>query len=276
VIARIFCILAISLPVMAQAPQPDWRGLMRQVLSNLQNGDKALGEYGYQRFNVRRQFNTSGAITSERTFLARREYFSSDDLWAVRQIERNGVPVPQQELDQNLASIRQRAADLRAMTAAERAKLEEQSRRRERDETDWLKEFPEALDYRQIGEEMVDGRPAIVLECSPRPGYKASNLQARVFSKVRGKIWIDRADSQLVRADAEVYETVNIGLGVLGRVHKGTRFHIERRKVGAETWLPVSQTIRFAARVLLFKHLAQEEVTEYSRFRHKSELMAAR
>jgi hypothetical protein len=88
-------------------------------------------------------------------------------------------------------------------------------------------------------------------------------------------MWIDRSDTELVRIDAEVFDTVNIGWGVLGRVHKGTRYHAERRRLG-ETWLPRSQTVRFDARVLLVKNVSQEETSEFSEFRHKSELLAAR
>jgi hypothetical protein len=76
--------------------------------------------------------------------------------------------------------------------------------------------------------------------------------------------------------DAEVFETVNIGWGVLGRVNKGTRFHIDRRKLDDGTWLPQTQTVRFAARVPLFKTIAQEETTRYSEFRHKSAAIALR
>jgi hypothetical protein len=270
VIARVFCFIAIAGCLGAQGPAEDWTGLLRTVLSKLQEADARLGEYGYDRFSVRRELDSSGAVKSERTILARRAYFEADDLWVTRQVERNGKPVSEEELQRNLESARQRAAELKAMSPEERAKLNAKSR----DENAWLKEFPQALEFRKTGEETIDGRPAIVLEFSPRPGYKASNLRARVFSRVRGKMWIDSADSQLVRAEAEVFENVNIGWGVVGRVQKGTRFHLERRKIEDGSWLPQLQTIRFAARVLVFKSLAQEETTRYSQYRSKSEMVA--
>jgi hypothetical protein len=82
---------------------------------------------------------------------------------------------------------------------------------RRREDTSWLKEFPEALEYKKIGEEEITGRVAWVLEYSTRAGYKAQSLRARVFEKTQGKVWVDVADSQLVRVDAAVFDTVSIG-----------------------------------------------------------------
>lgn len=276
----LFCALALLPAAGAQsarpaagAPREELRGLMRQVLRNLTSADHNLGDYAYARYSVRREFDGDGDVKTEHTFLARRDFL--DGYGFTQQVERDGKPVPAEDLEREQAAFRQHVAELEAMTEAERRAAEEENRKQSAEQNAWLQEFPEALDYRQVGEEMIAGRPALVLECSPRPGYKASNLRARVFEKVRGKLWIDKAESQLVRVDAEVFETVNIGWGVVGRIQKGTRFHLERRRLDDGSWLPASQTVRFAARVLLFKTISQEETTRYSEFRHKSVLAAA-
>lgn len=138
---------------------------------------------------------------------------------------------------------------------------------RRAEDTSWLKEFPEALEYKKVGEEEIAGRLAWVLECSPRAGYKAQSLRARVFEKTRGRVWVDVADSQLVRVDAAVFDTVNIGWGMAAKIQKGTRFQIDRRKLPDGVWLPESQTIRFAAKVMMVKSLAVEESARFSGYR---------
>jgi hypothetical protein len=45
--------------------------------------------------------------------------------------------------------------------------------------------------------------------------------------KTTGTLWIDRTDRELVKAEAEVFDTVNIGLGLLGGVGKGRRFTLQ-------------------------------------------------
>lgn len=138
---------------------------------------------------------------------------------------------------------------------------------RRAEDTSWLKDFPEALEYKKVGEEEIAGRVAWVLECTPRAGYKAQSLRARVFEKTRGKVWIDVADSQLVRVDAAVFDTVSIGWGMAAKIQKGTRFQIDRRKLADGAWLPESQTIRFAAKVMMVKSLAVEESARFSGYR---------
>ena len=246
---------------------------MRQVLSNLEAADTHLADFAYLRQNTRRKFDSGGRLKEEHTFLARHDFLDGHGF--MRQVERDGEPVPEADLARETEVMRARIAEYEAMTEAQRQAVDAQRRKENEEARAWLREFPDALDYKKVGEEMVGGRMAIVLECTPHAGYKASNMRARVFEKVRGKVWIDKERTELVRVDAEVYETVNIGWGLLGKVYKGTRFHLERRKVdgpdNVEAWLPLSQTVRFTARVLLFKTLAQEESTRYSGFVHRNE-----
>lgn len=246
---------------------------MRQVLLNLRDSDDRLGEYAYERYNIRRMLNSDGGVKNERTYLARRAFIDGDGF--TQQIQRNGAAVSPEELKRERDAFLARQQELRAMTPAERKKIEEEELSKRREETSWLKEFPDALRYRKVGEQVIDGRTALVLECEPRPGYKATSLRARVFEKVRGKVWIDKEDLQIVKIEARVFDDVNVGWGVAAKVHEGTEFQAERRKHSDGEWLPVSQRVKFSARVLLVKTLAQEETTRYSQFRHKSVALAS-
>lgn len=270
ILARILCFFALTGMAQAQSAE-ELRTRLRESLAKLQEADQRMGDYAYSRFNVRREFHSNGSVKAERTILALREF--EDGFGFMHQVQRDGKPVPDAEIKQALDGARARAAQLRAMSPAERAQAEPETRSRAPEQS-FLKEFPDALEFKKIGEETIDGRQTWVLECSPRPGYKAANLRARVFEKVRGKVWLDAAASEIVRVDAEVFDTVSIGWGMIGKVQKGTRFHLERRRLADGSWLPESQSIRFSARILVFKSLAQEEITRYSDYRHKSNLAA--
>jgi hypothetical protein len=161
------------------------------------------------------------------------------------------------------------------MGPAERTSQREERRRNQREEAAWLREIPDALEFRLAGEETIGGRPVLVVECSPRPGYRARNQRARLFEKSRGRLWIDKAESQLVRGEAEVFETVGIGWGVLAKIEKGTKFHLQRVRVADDVWLPEVQTVRFAARLLLVKNARHEFTTRYSDFRRRDPAPAA-
>ena len=72
-----------------------------------------------------------------------------------------------------------------------------------------------------------------------------------------------------MKADAEIFDTVNVGFGVLGRIEKGTHFSIQRRLVDGNVWLIESQSLRFGARILLFKNMRTESVTQWTDFRRR-------
>jgi hypothetical protein len=123
---------------------------------------------------------------------------------------------------------------------------------------EWIKEVGDALDFKLAGEETLHGRPAWVLTCSPHRGYSAKNMRARVFEKMNGKLWIDKAERELVRAEAETFDTVSVGFGFLGRIEKGTRFMLARTRLPEGAWVLDSQKIRFGARMLLVKWVGNE------------------
>jgi hypothetical protein len=53
-------------------------------------------------------------------------------------------------------------------------------------------------------EEVVDGRQAYVLQATPHPGYQAQGKYGKMFSKVEGKLWVDKQDLGWIKVDGEV------------------------------------------------------------------------
>jgi len=269
-LARTLCFCVVAGSAQAQSVE-ELRTLLRGSLNKLQDGDQQMGDYAYVRYNVRREFDTAGTLKAEHTMLSHHAF--EDGYGYMQQAQRDGKAVPDAERKLSQDAARTRAAQLRAMSPAARAQAEPATRSRAPEQS-FLKEFPDALDCKKVGDDVIDGRKTMTIDCMPRPGYKAANVRARVFEKLHGKIWVDVAESQISRVDAEVFDTVAIGWGVIGKVQKGTRFHLERRRLPDGSWLPESQSIRFGARILVFKSLEQEEITRYSEYRHKTVLAA--
>jgi hypothetical protein len=246
----------------AEAPQ-DLRQLVRDGLRFLDPANNRTGDYSYSFRIDRKQYDSSGALKSEESFIGNRSF---QDGFSVSRIgEKNGQKLTEEELQKQEEAIRSYVAKQKAMTAGER----EKRRRKSAEEDAWLKEIADALQYEYAGEESIDSRPAYVLLCSPRPGYSAKNMRARVFEKTNGKLWVDKADRELVKGEAETFDTVNIGFGLLGRIDKGTRFSLTRRRMPEGPWLLDNQTIRFGARIAVFKYVSSEVSTRLSDYRHK-------
>jgi len=149
-----------------------------------------------------------------------------------------------------------------------RKRLEKEERDREEDRK-FVLEIADAFNFRLLGSEALAGRDAWVLEGEPRPGYEAKSRDARMLSKFKGRIWIDKADAQWVKLDITAIDTVSYGL-VLARVHKGTHILFEQIRVNDEVWLPQQVEIHLDARVALFKAYDEDiELTfhDYKKFR---------
>jgi len=221
------------------------------------------GDYGFTYRVDRREFHSDGKPKSREWLVGRKEFEEGYPVW--RLSEKNGKPLTRQELEQQEKPIREYLYAKKKETAEQRAK----QRRQDDDEDAWLQEVSEALDFQLAGREEINGRPAWILTCEPRPGYSAKTRKARVFEKMRGRIWIDETDRELAKAEAETFDRVNVGFGVLGRIEKGTRFALLRRRVAPGAWLLENQSIKFGARVLLVKWIGQEVHTSLSDWRHR-------
>src|SRR5208283_1394752 len=106
-----------------------------------------------------------------------------------------------------------------------RKRLEHEEKEREEDRK-FVLEVADAFNFRLIGSEAIDGRDAWVIEGEPRPGYEPKERNAKMLSKFKGRVWIDKADSQWVKLDVTAIDTLSIGF-VLARIHKGTNFVVE-------------------------------------------------
>jgi hypothetical protein len=152
---------------------------------------------------------------------------------------------------------------------------EDRRKRLQRDEKDraegrkFVLEVADAFNFRLIGSEVLDGHDTWVLEGEPRAGYEAKQREAKMLSKFRGRVWIDKQDSQWVKIDITAIDTLSVGF-VLARIHKGSRVLVELIKVNDEVWLPRHVQVHFDARIALFKSYDEDvdqTYRDYKKFR---------
>jgi hypothetical protein len=113
--------------------------------------------------------------------------------------------------------------------------------------------------------ETMEGSPTIMLSFQPRSDYKPQSKLTNFLTHVSGRIWVNEANHQLVRLDAEVVDSVSYGW-FLGSLDEGTRLIAERWNVGNDIWMPVRLDIQKNQRVL-WKGTKVHEVHEYSDYR---------
>jgi hypothetical protein len=134
----------------------------------------------------------------------------------------------------------------------------------------FLRELLDAFDFHLIGEEVVGGRSAYVLQATPHPGYRAHGKYGKMFSKVEGKLWIDEQDFGWIKVDGEVTQSFSMGLFV-ARVQRGSHIIMEQESVGDAVWVPKRLEMRANARILFLKSLDIERILTYWDYRPAAE-----
>jgi len=129
-----------------------------------------------------------------------------------------------------------------------------------------VREIPDAFVFRLLGEEEINSRPAYVIEALPKPGYNPVDRNSKLFTQVKGKLWIDKSDYRWARIEAELLDTVTFGW-ILVRVHKGSRVRLTQEPVTQDVWLPREMWYRVSLRIGLVSLRSMEVATQYGDYR---------
>jgi hypothetical protein len=269
-------LFALSLPLLANPEDLEKnREIIRRSAHLLKQDDANLDKFFFLRRKETKELDSDGKVKSRSVITTRRELY--DGLTITRVVARDDKPLTEAELKQQEERIKAEIAAARKRRAEEQDKPKppSASRKTESDGDLMVKEFPEALDYRLVGSETRRGRETMVFEFTPRPGYKPRNFKMKFFEKMRGKVWIDKATSEMVSAEAEIFETINIGFGVVGTMRKGTRFSLQRQEAAQGLWVTDSFQVRFAARLMLVKSFFQELDTRITEFQLRPQAVSS-
>jgi hypothetical protein len=184
-----------------------------------------------------------------------------------RQIVKNGVTLSEKDLEKQDQERQKRIAS----GGQRRRRGGPPFGRRTRNCVEGLKDEERILDdlfglydIRIVGREPIGDDPTLLVTFKPRPNYKPQTRQGGIMKHVAGRAWVSEDDHQLVRLDAEVFETVSIGFGILAKLEKGTHILSERRKFNDEVWLPARTELSFSARLFMLKGFNIQQIVEYS------------
>jgi hypothetical protein len=248
------------------------------VRRSLDLGDKnliAARDYTFRERNLALTLDGSGRTT--KTEVSTYDVTLVDMTPYRRLIARDDKPLSAKEERKEEEKLRKIADERRKETAEQRSKrLADYDRKRERQQA-VIREVLDAFDFRLVGEEQLEGRPAFVIEGTPHPGYKARSRIAGYFPKLKGRLWIDRQDYHWVKVEAEVIDTISYG-AVLLRLAKGTRLEAEQTLVNGEVWLPKMLRAYASARIALLKNYRgrlEISFSDYKKFQTDSRVVEA-
>lgn len=111
-------------------------------------------------------------------------------------------------------------------------------------------DVPNAYDAKLVGEEIVAGRPAWILELTPRADFHPSNMRSAMLRHIGARLWIDKQDVQWVKAQAHVLDTISIGW-VMARIGPGANITYEQTRVAEGLWMPKKICVEGVAKIFL-------------------------
>jgi hypothetical protein len=250
--------------LLAQGVQPDARAIVQKSVELDQSNWQRMKDYTWIAQRTDRDLDSSGKVKSQKT-----EEWETVIVYGEthhRMLARDGKPLSapdqrkeQEKLDQAVAKRERETPEQRAHREAEFEKQREKDR-------EFLREVPDLFDFKLLGEEKIDGHDVWVISATPKPGAQPKRGDAKPLLKIQAKVWIDKAEYQWVRLEAETTATISFGL-FIARLSPGAKLEFEQTRVNDEVWLPKREVVRGAARLGLVKKLAGEEETTWNNYR---------
>jgi hypothetical protein len=230
---------------------PEGNAYVRQLVERHRDRERKLDSYSYDVLELREELDGGGRAKKGRS--RKYEVFFVRARPVRRLVAEDGRP---------LSAERQRKADREAREKAEAISggtaITEQPGMR-------LSAILDRYDFQSVGREAIDARPSVVLDFGALPGRRRIDGD-NVLRNLAGRIWVDEAEGEVVRAEARNTSAIKFALG-LGASVSALTFRLEFRKVDDSVWLPLRAEVAVAGRALLFKGFRTRITTTYGNYR---------
>jgi hypothetical protein len=236
---------------------PDARQIIESSIAVTQRHWQARLQFTYVERDAARHLDSDGRLKYEEVDISRTILVNGVPFEQL--VERNGRPPSTEEERKQ----KEKLDKLRRETPKRRA---ERLRKQAEENTSLVREVPKAFDFQLVGEEIVNGRPAYVLQATPHPSYNAQGKYGSMFAKVKGRLWVDKQDLAWIKVDGQLIQPFSRGL-FLARVLPGSRIAMEQTRVDGGIWMPARVEFRASAKIFFVKSLVIDRILTYSEYR---------
>ena len=194
-----------------------------------------------------------------------------------RLVARNDQPLSAEEQRDEDARLNYNSDQRKRESAAQKQQRIAEWERKRREQRDHLREIPDAFDFKFVGEETIEGRPAWVIEGTPHPGYKPKSSLASYFTKIKGRCWITKDSPHFAKLEFDTLDTIAIGAFVV-RLKKGGHILVEQTRLSDDLWLPKHVTVKASARLFFVKGFnidADYSFRDYKKFQADSHVVSS-
>jgi hypothetical protein len=261
---RQIVLIAVASLSAAALPGQDAREIVRKSVELDQANWLRMKDYTWIARETERHLDSAGQVKSQDS-----KTWETVVLYGEphrRILKRDGQPLSPEAQQKQQAKLDQAVVRLERETPQQRARrLAGYTRQREKDR-EFLSEIPDLYKFRLEGTQTMDGYNVWIISAIPKPDYQPRHRDAKALLKIRGKIWIDQAEYQWVRLEAQTTATISYGL-FLARLNPGAKLFFEQTRVNDEVWLPKREVRSGSGRVGLLKKIALEQELTWSNYR---------
>ncbi|HEV7475381.1 MAG TPA: hypothetical protein VGN90_15110 [Pyrinomonadaceae bacterium] len=261
------------------AESVDVAELLREVSRNQDQLEQRFTEYSFVQKETEREISSKGEVKKETVKVF--EVFPIANREPVKKlISEDGVELTgeraakeQKRVEEEFAKAerdKEKDAERVQKSRADRERKKAEKAKKGEDDEVEISQFLKIHEFVSPRRERFREREAIVFDFRPRPGFKPSNRQEDLISKLVGVAWIDPADNQVMRLEARLAEGFKMGGGLLVNLKPGAAFVMEQTRMVEGVWLPRMAQINLSVKVLLFGGGDYNQTIEWSDYKHFS------
>lgn len=168
-----------------------------------------------------------------------------------------GHPLSADQRQKDIERMRKQVTDVE-----ERTRIAKRNKEDDEKVGKMLRAIPKAFTFTYVGEE----NGLVRLNFVPNPHYDPPTMEQKIFRSLNGALYIDRAQNRLAGVEGTLFEDVNFGWGILGRLYKGGTFKVRMQDLGDGHWEQGSEEVNMIGRAVLFKTITRKQKEIYTDF----------
>ncbi len=144
-----------------------------------------------------------------------------------------------------------------------REELDDQKSERER-RIKMARALPDAVSIEFSG---AESNGQLRFTFAPNPHFSAKDRETKIYSGMRGTLWLDPHSERLTHVRGELFKDVSFGWGIVGRLRKGGKYEAAQTQVAPHVWRITTLNLDFHGSVLLFgsqRILRKESSSKFS------------
>src|SRR5260370_13580320 len=170
--------------------------------------------------------------------------------WVRRVIMKNGQPLTEAEARAEDERVQRFIHDPEKLAKQKRDGMQDGKNAEE-----LLNMLPEAFTWKLVSEDAQ----RYTLHFDPNPSFSPPNMQGRVLGTMAGTLVVNKAQNRIETISGKLTQDVTIGWGLLGRLHEGGTFRVERREVAPGLWQIVETHVHIEGKALFFKSIGEQQ-----------------